>query len=114
MKKTYSQLVCEQEPVEAPTTAELTAKELTYKHACEFSKRLREQDAKQKLRIHSNQSNRHREHHQDIDQSDSQNEHQHASEQQRRIDFQLLLNKTTEHVHSPTPTHALLAAACMV
>ena len=38
MKKTYTQLVCEQEPVEAPTAAELTAKELTYKHACEFAK----------------------------------------------------------------------------
>ena len=29
MKKTFTQLMWEQDPVEAPTTAELTAKELT-------------------------------------------------------------------------------------
>ena len=38
MKKTFTQLVCEQDPVEAPTAAELTAKELTYKHQCKFAK----------------------------------------------------------------------------
>ena len=38
LSKTYTHLVCDQNPVPGATPEELEAKELTYKHVCEFAK----------------------------------------------------------------------------